>query len=136
MNKSIEEKFVNTFIVKDKRERILFELNSAKKRVFALRRLFQLLDKRFTVLEKRNIEGSELIAEIKKYAVMDNNCYIISDSVDDGKMLPLEVAIKNMLEYEMTYVIICDENTVVASEEYEICGTPTKMILNKNNIQR
>ena len=131
MDKQIEEKFVQTFVVKDKRERVLFELNSAKKRALATRRLYPLLDKRFAVFEGQNIDESELLAEIKKYSKINRTCYNISDSQDDGKVLPLEVAIKNMLEYEMTYVIICDENTVVASEEYEICGTPSKIILHR-----
>ena len=131
MDKSIEEKFVNTFVIKEKRERILYELNSTKKRALAIRRLYPLLDKRFVVFEKRDIDESELFAEVKKYSEINRVCYNISDSKDDGKIIPFEVAVKNMLEYEMAYAILCDENTVVVSEEYEICGTPSKMILHK-----
>ena len=132
MEKSIEEKFVNTFVIKEKRERILYELHSTKKRALATNRLFALLDKQFVVYEGKDIDESELIAELKKYSKIPKTCYNISDSQDDGKILPFEVAVKNMLEYEMTYVIICDENTAIVSEEYEICGTPAKVILHKN----
>ena len=132
MDKLVEEKFVNAFVVKEKRERIFHELNSTQKRALATRRLYALLDRRFVVYEGQNIDESELIAELKKYSIIPRTCYNISDSQDDGKILPLEVAVKNMLDYEMTYVIICDENTAIASEEYEICGTPSKIILHKN----
>ena len=132
MDKSVEEKFVNAFIVKEKRERILHELNSAKKRALAAHHLYPLLDTRLVVFEGKNIDESELITELKKYCKIPRTCYNISDSQDDGKMLPFEVAIKNLFEYEMTYVIICDEHTAIVSEEYEFCGTPSKMILYKN----
>lgn len=132
MDKSIEEKFVNTFVIKEKRERILYELTSTKKRALATNRLYALLDKHFIVYEGKEIDERALIAEFKKYSKMPQTCYNISESQDDGKFLPFEVAVKNMLKYEMTYVIICDEKTAIASEEYEICGTPAKVILHKN----
>ena len=134
MDKSIEEKFVNNFVVKDKRERILHELNSKKKREIAMRRIIPLLDKRFVVFEGQNADDNVLLAELKKYTKIPKTCYNISDSSDDGNILPLEIAIKNMLEYEMSYVIICDENTVVASEEYEApFGAPWRGILHKKD---
>lgn len=130
MDTSIEEKFVKTFIVKDKRERILYELSSAKKRSVALQRLYNSLDRNFAVLESQKLDEEELIAEIKKYTKA-NDCYIIAESQHDGKRLPLKEAVEKVLYFGMACVIICDENTVVASEEYNI-SAPYKVILHKN----
>ena len=132
MDRAIEEAFVNNFVTKEKRERILYELASAKKRKAALWRLYEALDRRLAVFEKRDAHEDELIAEVEKYSKDNGTCYVIANSKDDGKTLPLGEAVKNMLEYESNCVIVCGENTILASDEYEICGTPAKMILHKS----
>ena len=131
MDELIEEKFINAFVIKEKRERVLHELNSKTKRMSAARRLFSWLDGRYVVFEGQTVTESELIAETKKYTQANKACYIISEVSDDGKRLPLEEAVKNMLKYEMTYFIVCDENTAIASEEYE-GAAPVKLILHRN----
>ena len=132
MDKFIEENFVNTFVVKDKRERILYELGSAKKRGEALHRLFYLLDKKFAVLEKSDINEDEITAAVKIYYNINKDCYILSETDDDGKILPFKTALKNMLRYEVNYFIVCGNNTVLACEEYNTYGSPDKIILHKD----
>ena len=46
-------------------------------------------------------------------------------------MLPFEKALKNMLSYEVNYVIIYDEKTVMVAKEYDTYGMPPKRILQK-----
>ena len=132
MDKSTEENFVNNFVIKDKRERVLYELNSAKKRAEAKQRLFSLLDKKFAVLGISDISADEIIAAVKKYCKTNKECYVISETDDDGKFLPFETALKNMLSFEVNYFIICGNNTVIAAEEYNTYGSPNKLILHKN----
>ena len=132
MDNLIEEKFVKNFIIKDKRERILHELSSTKKRKLAVQRLYSLLDNKFAVMESSKIGEEEIISAIKKYFNVNKDCYVIADGNDDRETMPFKVALKNMLEYEMNYVIICDENTIIAGEEYNTYCSPSKMILHKN----
>ena len=131
MNTIIEEKFVNTFVIKDKRKRILYELSSTKKRAVALQRLYNVLDKKLIVFESLNMSDNEVINEAKNFFEFNKECYIISETTDDGNMLPFEKALKNMLSYEVNYVIIYDEKTVMVAKEYDTYGMPTKRILQK-----
>lgn len=132
-NKEIEEKFVKNFIVKDKRERILFELNSTKKRELAIQRIYNLLDKRFAVLEDSEASNEKLITTLKKYFNTNSECYVISETADDGKVLPFRQAFENMIKYEVNYLIICNDNTVLMAEEYNTFGSPCKIILHKSS---
>ena len=131
MNTIIEEKFVNTFVIKDKRKRILYELSSTKKRAVALQCLYNVLDKKLIVFESLNMSDNEVINEAKNFFEFNKECYIISETTDDGNMLPFEKALKNMLSYEVNYVIIYDEKTVMVAKEYDTYGMPPKRILQK-----
>ena len=129
MNREIEEKFIKNFIVKDKRERLANELSSSKKRESALQKIFDLLDRKFIVLEDASKE--ELLTVLSKYFNINQNCYVISETDDDGKFLPFEKAFENMLKYEANYFIICTDNTVMACDEYNTFGSPRKILLHK-----
>ena len=132
MDMSIEEKFVNAFVLKNKRKRVLHELGSAKKRALAIQRLYNSVDKSFVIFDGSNLSDDELIAETKKRFKSNQECYIISEISDDGKMLPFEEALKNMLRYEVSYAIIYDDKTTIISEEYDTFRRPSKLILYKN----
>lgn len=133
MNKEIEEKFVKNFIFKDNRERINFELSSLKKRAMAIQKIYNLIDKKFAVWENANVSYDDVISIIKTYFNISKNCYVISETSDDGKIMPFPQAIENMLRYEVNYVIICDDNTVLVSEEYNTFNPPNIIILHRNN---
>ena len=47
MNILIEEKFINNFIVKAKRKRLLYELTSSKKRADAIQKIPSALDDKY-----------------------------------------------------------------------------------------
>ncbi len=131
MDKTIEEKFVKNFIVKDKRERTLHELLSKKKRANIMQRLYDLIDRKYAVLEKSVISDEELLSEVKKYFNTNNDCYVISDSSDDGQVMPFKQAFENMMRYEVAYAIICNDTTALIAEEYNTYGTPFKMLLHR-----
>lgn len=120
-----------TFVIKDKHERIFHELSSAKKRALAIQRLYDLLDKKFAVLESSEMGEEEIISIAKKYFDVNKDCYVITELDDDGKMLPFKTALKNMFKYEENYFIICDEHTIIAGEEFNTYCTPSKLILHK-----
>lgn len=131
MDKEIEEKFVKNFIVKDKRERLIHELSSVKKRESAIQRIYNLLDRKFAVLEDAKISEDELILVVKKYFNINKECYVITEIDDDGQTLSFKQAFENMIRYEVNYLIICDGNTVLMSEEYNTYGAPHKLLLHK-----
>lgn len=133
MDRSIEEKFVKNFVVKDKRERILYELNSLKKRREGIRRIcLSGYDNKFIVFQDSKLSDEELFAEAKKFIDVNKECYVIADSSDDGKFMPFKEAFANMCEHEMSYVIICSENLVLFGEEYEVPNHPCRFILRKD----
>ena len=130
MDKLIEENFVDKFIVKEKRERTLFELNSAKKRSQIIQRLFNLIDERYTVLSKSKITEEDILKIINQYADINKSSYIIADCCDDGKKLPFKKAVVNMLNYGVCYIIICNDDTVIMRDE--VCfGAPPMYILHR-----
>lgn len=130
MEKEIEEKFVNTFIVKEKRNRILFELCSNKKRGEAIQKLIGALDDRYNVFRDSKVQEDEFLSVIKKYYDINKTCYVIADDSIDGKVLPFKTALNFMMESGGVYVLVCGDNLIIAKEEY--CYNTTKLIFFKS----
>lgn len=126
MEKEIEEKFANTFIVKEKRKRIIFELGSDKKRGDAIQKLIGALDERYNVFRDSKVQEDEFLSVINKYFDINKTCYVIADDSIDGKVLPFKTAFKFMMESGGVYVLICGDNLIIAKEEY--CYNTTKLI--------
>ena len=132
MDKAIEEKFVKNFIMKEKRERILYELFSPEKREQVIHRLYQALDKKYKILEDDKIRDEELFSFVKRLYDVNKNCYVIADSVDDGTLLPFKVAFEHMVADCADYAILCGENTVIMKEEF-YSGSAFKIVLHKKD---
>lgn len=130
MNKEIEEKFVKTFVERDKRDRLLFELLSKKKRDIAIQRLYNSLDRKYKVIEDNKIKDKELLSVIKPYINMEAPCYVIADSVDDGNILPFKTAFDKMINGGMAYAILYGDNIVIMKDEMYY-GAPMKIFLKK-----
>lgn len=132
MDKVIEETFVKKFILKEKRERVLYELNSVKKRNQVIHNLMNFLDKRFAVLYESKITDEGMRSLLKQYYNINKECYVIADSNDDGKVIPFKKAFAHMTEGCVDYLIILGNSTVVMKEEV-VFGTPAKIILHREN---
>lgn len=131
MDKEIEEKFVNTFIVKEKRKRIIFELCSNKKRGNAIQKLLGGLDDRYNVFRDRKVQEDEFLSVINRYFDINKTCYVIADdSRNDGTVLPFKTAYNYMMESGSVYVLVCGDNLIIAKEEY--CYDTTKLIYFKS----
>ena len=128
MDKSIEEKFVKKFILKDKRERTIFELGSRKKRIQTILRLVNYADERYAILCDSKIKDADLLKRITDFYNINSDCYVIAEHSDDGKKLPFKTAFENMCDGCGVYVIICNENLVVMKDEV-VYGAPVKMLL-------
>ena len=126
MNREIESEFVNTFIAKEKRERLLFEL--AKKRGMAINRfchgLEEILDKRKIIFAGEKLSESEACAEIRK-RTKEKTCYVIAEK--EGEIVDLERGIDMCYNWAGGAVLIAG-NVAFFKEEVEY-GSPMKYIL-------
>ena len=127
MDKNIEELFVKKFIVKDKRERILYELSSEKKRKDRTYRIYGDLDKRYLVYTGQ-LSEKDFPDEVKKSVGRKTDCYVIADGVDDGTTLPFGKAFDNLVQSAGAYFIFCAPNVVIAKDEVDY-GAPSQCIL-------
>lgn len=132
MIRETEENFVKKFICKDKRDRVLFELCSGKKRGNVVQRIFYELDEKYSVISDNKTEDEEFFKAACKFINKNDNCYVIADCNDDGKILPIKTAFANMAQSAGVYYIICDNKVVLAKEE--VCfGAPCKKLLFREN---
>ena len=91
MNKSVEQFFVKTYIDKDYQERLLFELDSIKKRSKALSRFSHDVE---SVLKKS--VNKQIISNLDDFQEKDQTVYVISWDEKDGTTMSLSDAIRDL----------------------------------------
>lgn len=133
MNKEIESNFVKNFVIKDKKERIQYELFSNKKRDQAIQRLYSSLDKKYKIIEDDKIKDDEFLFLIKKYLKPNELCYIIADSNDDGHILSFDNAFDHMINDCVAYAILCGNDIVIMKDEF-FSGSAHKIFLCKRSL--
>lgn len=129
-----EERFVNTFVWKDRRERCLLELGSPTRRGHFLNRLGgdfeKLFDQRYLVeLAKPN---SDAVA-LEKILIANGagkTCHVIS-SLDelDGKEVNLSEALRLCVGYGYSVLICTPSLAYLEGEQYQ--GPPPRFMLRK-----
>ena len=129
MNKEAEEYFVRNFIVKEKRERLLFELSGKKRRDGIGRFCHSAED--LLIADRIGFSGklprSEIESLLTRYGDI-NRCFIISyDKAADGKCCGLEEALDLVLGGGMAAVIISGSAAFIETEQ--CCGTPERYIV-------
>lgn len=122
-----EKLFVRKFIQPEHRSRILYELLSPKKRSDALQRLFADCDEKYSVMAG-DFSKETLLREISKRFDVKSKCYVISDSVADGKETDFLPAFDYTLNYGGVSVLLCGNDLVFIKDEY-ISGKPDIEIL-------
>ena len=99
MNKDIEEKIINSFIVKIKKDRAKFMLwnNYKKRQDFIWNIPYKgIIDERFIFPILDHICNSENVYNILKKYNPPKECYVMSSaSLNDGKIIPLKKALEN-----------------------------------------
>ena len=117
MKANFEEDFINNFINKQYRNRLLFELKSSKKRINALMRFSHNIDdliKKEKVSSKlKNFEESELKSFLK-----ENKFYVLSFKHLEGCILEGNDVLEYISE-ELSPVIVCGTNIAVLKKEFE-----------------
>ncbi len=130
MNYEIEKEFVNNFIIKNRRERLLFELKSAKKRKNAIGRFchtsLQYLDDSKILIKGKTVTEQEIKNIVKKN--IDKEWYLISwDENFDGETYEIEKALDIIINMGMASIMICGDYAIVIEEQEN--GAPNKYIL-------
>lgn len=118
MNPFLEEKFVNTYIVKDKRQRLLFELQG-KKRAEAIGRFCHGADV-LLMASKIKLQGQYIFAEIQNRITLSKSktCYVISFFEDlDGKEFEKQQVTDTVIGAGMPSIIVFDDFAVVETEQ-------------------
>ncbi|MBR2672881.1 MAG: hypothetical protein IKE27_11840 [Oscillospiraceae bacterium] len=119
IDNDVERYFANTFIVKNRRERLLYELNTPGKRYDGLSRFCHnakdLLDPSRIIMEGENIERDHAFYEFSRDH--DELCYVISpDLYEDGEYLFLDdaldiatIGLDAMIIIGSTFAVVFDE---------------------------
>ena len=115
--------FVNNFVIKSKRERYLFFLNSKKNRKKFTNALshFKDLDESLMV---HPYDGNDITYELISKYNPNEMCYVISENKDyDGKEVPLKEAISNLCEpYVSASIISCIPGKLIIHQDEDMEG--------------
>ena len=113
-----EESFVNSFIVKSRRERLLYELSTPKKRYDGISRFCHqagdFIDSAAVLMSGDDIDRrAEFRTFVKEH---DNLCSVLSPLFDEDLILSLKDAVDLAVMGTDAYVIIGDGFAVVFGE--------------------
>ena len=111
MDKNIETKFVNKFVKKEYRDRLLFELSSLKHRQKAISRFSHNSE---AVLIDNFVKMS--VEQIKQQKLKLTTIYIISGDECDGVFMGFFEGLTHLEKSYMAVILIGDEFVVVKEE--------------------
>ena len=130
MNKVIEENFVNSYIMKNKRERLLFEL-WGKKRSHGIGRFSHCTDNLIDD-SKIKLKGQYISKDLRDIIATTNchKCYVISYFEEfDGKEFNKDEILDLMLGCGMPSIAIFDDFAIIETEQAQ--GPAIKFLLQK-----
>ncbi len=130
MNKAIEESFVNSYIIKNKRDRLLFEL-CGKKRRDGIDRFSHFADN-LLIEAKIKLKGQHISKDIQNIVIKANSCkcYVISYSEEfDGKEFNKDEVLDLILNYGMPSIVVFDNFAIIQTEQEQ--GPAIKYLLQK-----
>ena len=128
MNKAIEENFVNSYIIKNKRDRLLFELCGKKRRDGIGR--FSHNAEALLKETKIRLKGQYILKDLQNViATTDSHkCYVISYSEElDGKEFNKDEILDLILDYGMPSIVIFDNFAIIQTEQEQ--GPALKYLL-------
>jgi len=118
-----EKRFVDEYIVPEKRDRYLMKLKGPKHRREILDRLNHVLDFRpetATTLSQQQRTNGALLGLLRSYRVSDT-CHIMADSTPlDGQEMRLELALEELFGHSFGFVLICPPVPIAPYKEEDI----------------
>lgn len=132
MDVLIEQAFVNAFVHKNQRERLLYELASSKLRKHCILR-FSIETEKYiknnvvhSCTTKQSIQS--LLEQIHLLSSSDT-CYILSyENTYDGQSMSLRRAVEETFYNGTAVILVIDDKTAVVKEE-QMDGAPMRYIL-------
>lgn len=129
MIKEIEDKIVDAFIIKIKKERAKYELGNIKKRRYFLWSLPRYIDKNYANKITEPIKSYLDVYNILKQHGAPDTCYVMEkDDEIDGKVADLKEAIKSKLFYGPV-LISCIHGKLAYLEEEQTIGRSDRYLL-------
>ena len=134
MNEQIENMFVNTYIQKPYRERLLFELKDTsskthKRSCNAFKKFshttVDYVIPRLVAISSNKLTESDVLSFVKSM-VVDKTCYYMN--AFEGEEMPIDKAIGRAYNDLGASIIVYKDRFAIIKEETEI-GTPLKYIL-------
>jgi hypothetical protein len=136
MNRETEEIIVKTFFIKGIQQRTLFELTSNKHRHSRIARITDPLDcfrKDFIFEVPKPNSDPEEIEKILKRQGAGKMCYVMTSIISDmdGKKLPLNEALENLIWCGMPFIISCIPDKLLYFQGEQSYGPPQRFILKR-----
>lgn len=113
MNNILETNFINSFIVKNKKERLIHEFSNPKKRENAILRFSHNVE---SIINVKFIKYICNIDNLKQIVNLTGNVYVISMEKIDGENCLFEDAIVHLSEQYMPVIVITDNYVIIKSE--------------------
>jgi hypothetical protein len=133
-DKTIEEEFVRAFVIKERRERTLFELASKKKRDNFFSKLChnfdKILDERFMAAVQVPVFDEALLL-LKSHGA-PSHCYVMSFGELDGQKLLLFDALREAVGMGMPSIVICIPGRLAYFEAEQEYGPPPRFLLKQD----
>jgi hypothetical protein len=128
---SHEEAFVQAFVDKDRRERLLFELRKHRGRFLGrFSDALRYLDPCFLTSLKAPNSDPAAIHRLLQARGATNTCYAISSNNDiDGQILPLADALAAAVGFGMPSILSCRPGLLAYVETEQVAGPPDRYIL-------
>ena len=120
MNLDLEKKFIERFLIKEKKERYLTFVKKEKTRNKLLNELYHFKDFNWKLFKEIKSSENEREVILKKITTRKNidNCYVISvDQLYDGKMFSVHQAIEEIVGVEGTILIFGEIEVVYYEAE-------------------
>ena len=131
MNKEIEEKFAQSFVQKDRRDRVMYMLSSGK-RWDAMHKMSKCLKEKNMFKISEAVPSHHTVLRILKKAGASSQCYVIApDNLKiDGTEMPLEAALEAVVGFGPA-VISCIHGSLAYFETEQSFGAPDRYILSE-----
>ena len=120
MNIELENDFIETFIVKSRRERLKYELRNPQKRFLAIDRFshhtLELIEHKYIIFEDKKMAMEEAEKKLVKLSKSDE-CYYMSEEIGKSNFYDLHECLKKYY-YNGPSIFICKNGVVLIISEY------------------
>lgn len=134
MNEQKEILFCKNFVIKEKRERILYELQTPKKRKHALTLFSHKAEKiiKPSIIFAKSYCSNvlDIVCLIKKVSFSEQGYMITIDKKTDQKSFHLNQVVYLGIQTGMAFIVLIDESTALIREEQSF-GAPLLFLLHK-----